>query len=501
MRLLRTIFLSLTAAALPITASAQDSLVVHSSVRDYYDSIVFEPVDSIIAKVDSLVAALEPSGKDIQAAAAGLAFDYFNTSPIMGVEGVSVHVARDYFLSGLLPWKDSLSYFMLAPFVEFNELSLLGLPAQELEMESIDGEKVSLRQDSGERKIVYFYEPGCSSCARVTPALVALLSGYEGAKTTLFAINTADDRAAWQAYAAANFAQIQSPDVKVVNLWDPEVETGYHKKYGVMKTPALLLLDSQNTIRGRKLSVQALSQLLGIFNKDRKDYNELYDNIFSYIGEASPEAVAQVVDQLASRAEGDSTVFREVIYNLLGYLRTSTDYALQQGAVYTAERYILGEPWYWSDEYMDRIYEMLQKDKLNPPGSRASNLLLQDTKGRYATLFGECGPFYTLVVFHLVKCSECEKTIEGLEAMRRKLNSAGVRVVMIYTGHDEKLWQDFAASHPKNWKYLMDKTLESHMHELYDLQYVPHIYLLDENRTVVAKDISLSTLTTLLPVL
>ena len=39
------------------------------------------------------------------------------------------------------------------------------------------------------------------------------------------------------------------------------------------------------------------------------------------------------------------------------------------------------------------------------------------------------------------------------------------------------------------------------MRTLYDLEYVPHLYLLDENGVIIAKDISVSELKELLPLL
>jgi hypothetical protein len=39
------------------------------------------------------------------------------------------------------------------------------------------------------------------------------------------------------------------------------------------------------------------------------------------------------------------------------------------------------------------------------------------------------------------------------------------------------------------------------MRQLYDLEFVPHLYLLDENGVIIAKDIQVSELKELLPML
>lgn len=486
------LLISVFLTALSLCASAQDTLSIHKSVRDYYASIATLPADTICARVDSLISQIDST--NLKAAAAGLAYDYFNDSPIMGTEAVSVYVAENYFLNGRLKWPDEATFPWLTTFVEFNKSSLPGRPAPELELPDIQGNVVSLRKIDSPLKAIYFYEPGCSTCARHTDALVSVLRIYDGEPLCLVTVNTATDREAWEQYIGAHFDSIANPKVRVVNLWDPEAESLMHKKYGIFTTPMMYLLDCQNVIIGRKINARTLSQLLGMKNRDITDYTELYDNIFNSLEPVLTEDVDNVAENLYRKVDGDTALFRDVFYNLFNYLRSSGKYALQQGALNVAKNYIIGEPWYWSEEYMDRISYSLEKDKLNPVGSPAKNLLLHNSKGKLSTLYDECGGEMTLVFFHLVSCKECEAMTEELKKIKSTLNANSIRVVAVYTGKDEQLWREFVKKGPKNWRYLWDKNGESEMHRLYDLEFVPHLYLLDYNKTIIAKDIDVQTL-------
>ncbi len=479
-----------------ICATAQDTTSIHNSVREYYASIAKLPADTICVRVDSLIAQID--SVNMKAAAAGLAYDYFNGSPIMGTEAVSVYVAENYFLNGRLKWPDEATFPWLTTFVEFNKSSLLGCPAPDLALPDIQDNAVSLRKIDAPFKALYFYEPGCSTCARHTDALVSVLKIYDGEPICLVTVNTATDRGSWEQYVGANFDSISNPKVRVVNLWDPEAESLMHKKYGIFTTPMMYLLDNQNVIIGRKINARTLTQLLGMKNRDITDYTELYDNIFSSLDPVLPEDVDNVAENLYRKVDGDTTLFRDVFYNLFNYLRSSGKPALQQGALNVAKNYIIGEPWYWSEEYMDRISTSLEKEKLNPVGFPAKNLLLHNSKGKLSTLYDECGGEMTLVFFHLVSCEECEAMTRELIKIKSLLNSYSIRVVAVYTGKDEKLWKGFAKKGPKNWRYLWDKNGESEMHRLYDLEYVPHLYLLDCNKSIIAKDIDVQTLKDLL---
>jgi len=489
--------------AFPSLAVPQDTTgrAEFDSVKDYFDSIVFLPVDSINQKVDSLIAATEVAGIEAQSAAAGLAFDYFNVSPIMGSEGVSVHVAQKYFINGPLTWPDSASFPRVVTFVEFNKNSLLGQKASNFVMESLEGEPVALRNDFNSWKILYFYEPGCSTCAKETPNLITLLNRYKGPEITLYAINTSSDREQWNEYVNNHFSALSNSCVKVVNLWDPEHSTSYEKMYGVVKTPTMLLLDNQDYILGRKLNVAALTRLLGMNLKDHVEYKRLFDQIYSEAFPRSEEDVNKVSDLIVNTAGKDSTLFREIVFNLFEYLRSSRNFIIQMGAMYVAEQYIIGEPWYWSDEYAGKILDMIEKASKNPVDTKITNLLLQDKKGRYTTLAGSFGKQLNLVVFHLIKCDECEKMIEELNVIRNKLYLNGIKVIMVYAGHDEGLWNNFIGENPKKWTYVMDKTGESNMHKLFDLETVPHTYLVDGNGIIIAKDISPTMLLEIIPML
>lgn len=478
-------------------AQDTDTLSVHDSVKEYYASIAMLPADTICDRVDKLIAQID-SASGNRAAAAGLAYDYYNSCPIMGTEAVSVYVAENYFLNGRLKWPDEATFPWLSTFVEFTKSSLLGRPAPELELKDADGQTVSFRNIDSPFKVLYFYEPGCSTCARYTAGLKQFLSIYDGEPLCLVAVNTADDSDAWSEYIKANFDSIANPKVRVVNLWDPDAESLMHKKYGIFTTPMMYLMDNQNIITGRKINAKNLAQLLGIKNKDVKDYFELYDKIFSNLEPVMTEDVDYLAKDFYKRVDGDTTLYREVFYNLFNYLRSGRKYALQQGALNVARDYIIGEPWYWSQEFIDRISYAMEKEKLNPVFSQAKNLLLHNSKGKLSTLYDECGGEMTLVFFHLVSCKECEAMTGELMKIKSLLNSYSIRVVAVYTGKDEELWKEYVKKGPKNWRYLWDKNGESEMHRLYDLEYVPHLYLLDCNKTIIAKDIDVEALKELL---
>lgn len=491
------------AIALLVPLLRAEAQSVHATVTEFFQSLQTEPVDTIEAKVFSLIDLSASQGTQTQSTIAGMAFDFYSTSPVMGVEKVAIDVAKKYFLSGLLPWNGSSSLPAVESYVNFNESSQVGCQAPELWMESISGEWISLRGSNAGRKIVFFYSAQCSTCRNMSDELARMAASYDGDPITIFAVFTESDRDAWETYVREHFASVENSRVTFVHLWDPEVLTGFHQKYGVMVTPQLFLLDQQNVILGRRLNVEALSQML--LNKTTLDrqYFALFDRVFSQLDPIHEGDAALVVDAMASKslnAEGpaDSALFRESMLALFQYLRSSDHLELSNGALYLAENYIIGKPGFWAEEFVGRIGHQLMQLGLNPVDSRATDLLLKDKRGRSRNLLAANRNSFHLVVFHLIGCRECQEMIDKLSKLRHNLYAFDTDVTLVYVGENEKEWKKFVKKHPGVWRYLHDPDGSSRMRLLYDLDYVPHIYLLDADNVIIAKDIRVETLVSLL---
>ena len=74
--------------------------------------------------------------------------------------------------------------------------------------------------------------------------------------------------------------------------------------------------------------------------------------------------------------------------------------------------------------------------------------------------------------------------------------------MLVYVGEEKEAWRKFVRKQwPSHWVFLNDFAHTSDMRTLYDLEYVPHLYLLDANGVVIAKDIRASELKQMIPLL
>lgn len=475
----------------PILTNAQDTLKVHESVTDYFRSIIAEPIDTIIARVDSLIA--RTPDPQSQATVAGLAFNFFSESPLMGQEAVAVHIADSCFLNKRLKWGDDQTYVKLYTFAEFNRQSLIGRSAPQLRMQGIDSIQVSMREVVSPYKVLFFYEPQCSTCRKTTPKLVEFASSYKGPHLTIFAVYVQSDHAQWRQYVEENFAMVDNPDVTVLHMWDPEFESDFQRKYGVITLPSLFLLDDQNVIIGRKLDVDALRGLLDLKSAEGMQYTALFGRIFDSMRPLTYDDASIVSAAFAKRTQADTVLFRNTMYSLFQYYRNSTEPELQKGAFDLAERYIVERPEYWSDEYVRSVIHQLEMEKLNPVGAYAPDVALYDRKGRRKSLL-DCSEVNHLIMFHLIDCQECSSEIADLRKMDRLLYDAEISVTLVYVGKDGVKWREFAKKMPSRWRCLWDSDANSGLRDVYDLEYVPHAYLLDGSDRIIGKNFKIRSL-------
>ena len=256
-RTLLILFLA-SLSALPLR-SQPDSLAIARTLElmdRYVEALETEPFEVKSQECDFMIETCTDSLLR-QAVALKLYSTYFD-SPLMGDEAVSIHLYDRWFADGIVKMKSDADLTAATLFAEFNRSSQLYAPAPELEVECLDGSTVSLPVKDGKRTILYFYDVSCSKCSLESIVLKHYLNSA-GVDADLVAFYCGSDREAWETYARE---RLDVSVLRVFHVWDPEVRSDFQRKYGILQTPRLFLVDRDGSIIGRRLDVDALKQLL-----------------------------------------------------------------------------------------------------------------------------------------------------------------------------------------------------------------------------------------------
>ena len=467
--------------------------VLSAKLSEYFAAMQYEPVEVQMGECDFLIDS--SSDQLIKDHIARTIYNHFIDSPVMGAEAVALHVFDKWFMPGHVNMNSDMEFMAAKIYAEFNRLSQVACPAPELSMEASDGSYVELFGSSDKRngfRVLYFYDTDCSNC-RIQSILLSNVFATEQFPVEFYAIYTGDDRVEWQKYITERFDLPQS-SAKFVHLWDPELDSDFQRKYGVLQTPRMFLVAPDGTIKGRGLDALALSQMLHqIFDPVELQYGSeesagLFDSIFA--GSIPSIAdVRNVSDQIASSTlpAGDTVMFRQMAGDYLYYLSTRSGEGMKEGLKYHIDTYILSgnKAWVSADDslkivgFAQIMDELLQKAA---PGSRIADVkvpgLKLDRKGEksYSKSLRKLKGDRNIIIFYTEGCNMCETEKQAARDLLAELKSAKTQALMVNV--DDIMRQDPA--------------LASRLFDSFDLSSLPYIIETDRKGFIQRRYISLN---------
>ena len=133
---------------------------------------------------------------------------------------------------------------------------------------------------------------------------------------------------------------------------------------------------------------------------------------------------------------------------------------------------------------------------LNRLGQKATDFRFTDNRGRVRNLYSVKADF-TLLFFSNPGCDMCYDIIQvlsGSEAISERIAAGQLAVLNIYIDEDLEGWRSYMPIYPENWYNGFDPDLVIRSENLYNVRAIPSLYLLDENKKVLFKDVPEQTL-------
>ena len=417
-------------------------------------------------------------------------YDHYLTSKIMGEEGVAVHVADEWLLSGKVKMHSEMDLLNAQVFAEFNRPSLLGAPAPVLYMKDPDGKEVRVPGRDG-YSLLYFYDTSCPTCSVETVRLRAYLKECTH-PLTLYAVYTGDNAGEWEQY------RTEKLDIDgAVHAWDPELDSDFQRQYGVLQTPRMFLVGPDGLILGRGLDTPGLRLLADkVFGAEEYTYGTeaqmaFYENIFAGYGDnLKASDVMDVASYVAARTygEGDIDSYKHLEGDLLYYLSSRREEPYREGTAGFIDRFIL-VPDIW-DTAADSLQVIaparMMKDLLGraPVGETVPSVTVHGTLLRKRCLLGKgrregrfaldrLGGKTAYVVFYTQGCAQCKETLAAADSL-----AAADRKTRVLLVDMDALFADY----PDEATLLLDS---------FDLSVLPAVLQLDGKGTVLRRFLTL----------
>lgn len=244
---------------------------------------------------------------------------------------------------------------------------------------------------------------------------------------------------------------------------------------------------------------------------------------FTNVIEQTPDSVIVEVDKFLVRPKKESLIYKYLIAFFTNQYETSKILGQDKVFVHMSDAYFkTGKVANFFEKYV--IESVIRKaDKVKPLliGNKAPNLFLIDVKDKDVLIpmgFENCktseeltqkfygnkpqidklfkelyavNSEYVVLVFWDIDCGHCQKEIPKLKKVYDDLihKDKKVKVVSVYTQHNAKGYQDYITKNNLNWINLYDGAHYNNIVEKYDVVTTPVIYVLDKNKTILAKKI------------
>lgn len=225
------------------------------------------------------------------------------------------------------------------------------------------------------------------------------------------------------------------------------------------------------------------------------DTEQLFSNFIGALQYVDSKESGVALKRMMSRMEADSTAYARFCLLSEKYL------------------YDPNSPMRNEDYYIPVLEQMVASQRLSKVDKiRPADRLKQANKNRpgkvaadfsYVTPKGETGKMsrikadYTLLFFYDPDCPNCrkqEKILAEMPAFLEMEKKGIVRVLAVYPDENKEEWLLKSALMPKGWIVGWDKQGYIRNKMIYEIRATPTMYLLDKQKKVILKDVSMEQL-------
>lgn len=211
---------------------------------------------------------------------------------------------------------------------------------------------------------------------------------------------------------------------------------------------------------------------------------------FSNVVLQSVDSINKQIDKLMQKCKGNYKIFQFVSVYLFNHFRESEYMGHDAVMVKIADDiYLSGKADWVSKEFKDDLRKQVELLRHNLIGMKAENLVMNSYKGIFVSLYDVQKPF-TIVYFWEPNCGHCKEATPKLKAYYDKSKNDGIEIFAVCTTSDKPAWTKYIEENGLTWINGWDPERSTHFDYFYNVQSTPMIYILDRNKKIIAKKIS-----------
>lgn len=219
-------------------------------------------------------------------------------------------------------------------------------------------------------------------------------------------------------------------------------------------------------------------------------HNKL-DYYFKAVAHPAPDSLINEIDDFLNRLNEKSELYEHSLW----YLTLKFDQTNRMGydaiLVHFAENYYAkGKAPWLNVGVLKNIMDEARKRSNSLIGKQGPNLVMQDLNLKPISMYS-IEKNYTILYFWDPKCGHCkEETPKLIEFYKQNTEKLDLEVFAICADTNMQAMRTYITEHKLDWINVNGpRSYTQNFHELYNVYTTPFIFVLDKNKTIIAKQI------------
>lgn len=214
------------------------------------------------------------------------------------------------------------------------------------------------------------------------------------------------------------------------------------------------------------------------------------DAYFNKILIQSPDSINIAIDRIIAKCQGNYHMFQFIVVYLFNHFKDSKIMGHDAVMVKIADDFYLSgkAPWV-SKQFKEDLSRQVELLRHNLIGMKAENLVMDSYKGIFVSLY-DIEKDFTILYFWEPNCGHCKEATPILKKFYEKAKNEGVEIFAVCTANEKDLWSKYIEEQGLTWINGWDPERKTHFDYLYNVESTPIVYILDRNKKIIAKNIS-----------
>ena len=209
-----------------------------------------------------------------------------------------------------------------------------------------------------------------------------------------------------------------------------------------------------------------------------------------------PDSINKEIDKVIAKCSKNYKMFQFIAVFLFNHFRESEVMGHDAVMVKLADDiYLSGKADWTTKEWRDNLRKEVDRIRPNLIGMKGHDLIMDTFTGSLVSLY-DIKKEFTILVFWEPDCGHCQEAMPKLKEYYDKAKDQSIEVFAVCTQTDKAKWEKFIKDKDLNWINGWDPKRTTNFDYYYNVQSTPTIYILDKNKVIIAKKLSVENIGT-----